>query len=127
MDFKVGDEVRVFDVNGPRRGQPVAGYPGTVTKAGRKLFTVTYGGCSQVFRLDTGQSNDAYGHQSVKTLEQAELDARRGRAVGTLREHEITIGVRNSLTVEHLEALADLVRQFAERGSERAVRELMPL
>ena len=40
-DIKVGDEVLVFDVNGRRMGQPEGGWPGEVTKVGRRLAVMT--------------------------------------------------------------------------------------
>lgn len=41
-NLKVGDPVRVFDLNGSRVGQPPGGWEGTVTKKGTKLVTVAY-------------------------------------------------------------------------------------
>lgn len=69
--YAVGDEVRVFDVNGRRNGMPKGGWPGTVTAVGRKLMTVSYGGYrNEKFRMDTGRVNDNYGHQYIMTEEE---------------------------------------------------------
>lgn len=90
-ELKAGDRVQVFDVNGSRMGQPKGGWDGEVVKVGRKLITVKYGYAASVFRLDDGRKNDAYGHQHIKTVEQAAEDLRRGSVVGRLREFGIDL------------------------------------
>ncbi|MEV4672798.1 hypothetical protein AB0K34_14170 [Actinomadura sp. NPDC049382] len=111
-DLRVGDEVRVFDQNGRRMGQPDAGWPGTVTKIGRLLVTIEYRGKSAQFRLDTQVVNDGYGHRYFKTLQQAARHQRLGRALYTLHEHQIRLAVGHRLTLEQIEALADVARKF---------------
>lgn len=88
---KVGDEVRIFDVNGSRQNQPEGGWPGSVVKVGRALMTVEYEDRRrhdpQVFRIEDGSWNDKnYGHQRwVLTAERALENQRRNKAVDTLR------------------------------------------
>lgn len=73
MGVKVGDRVQVFDRY--RKNYP-NGSDGTVTKVGRKLFSVTLDwGRELVFRLENGQLNDKnFGYQTyVMTPEQVEI------------------------------------------------------
>ncbi|MGS2645884.1 beta barrel domain-containing protein [Streptosporangium sp. G12] len=72
MAYHVGQEVRVFDVDGAEMGQPEGGWPGKVIKVGRRYATVSYRGRTGQFLLGTGRINDAYGHQWIMTLEQVE-------------------------------------------------------
>lgn len=105
-DLKVGDRVQVFDVNGSRMGQPRGGWDGTVVKVGRKLITIQYGNhYTQVFRLDSGRANDAYGHLWIKTSEQAAEDARRGELIQRLRDGGLEIRVGARVSTSMLEAL----------------------
>jgi hypothetical protein len=112
-EIKAGDEVRVFDRNGPGHGQPSGGWPGTVTKVGRTLIHVEYGnGRAEKFRKDTGCAPNAYSSPWIRTPEQVAL-AERGAAAGAiLREHHITLGYARSLTLEQIEALAEVARTF---------------
>ena len=55
---KVGDTVWYSDVN--RKGLT----KGVIAKVGRKLITLEGGG-GLTFRKDTGQTNDAYQHQTL--------------------------------------------------------------
>lgn len=114
--LKVGDEVRVFDVNGNRLGQPEGGWVGTVTKVGRKLVTIQtgdgYNGEKQ-YRLEDQMANDNYGHRRFKTLEQAAQDERRAEAMDVLRNAGINFGYRAiPFTVDQLEELAALVQSW---------------
>jgi hypothetical protein len=119
-DVKPGDEVRVFDVNGARVGQPVGGWTGEVVKVSPKLVHITYGGWygdrPKAFRRDTGRANDAYEHQCFMTLDEV-AEAERGAAARTvLREHKITLEHGNRLTVAQLEALAEVAKTFTQEG-----------
>jgi hypothetical protein len=112
-DLRVGDEVRVFDVNGRRMGQPEGGWPGTVTRVGRTLMDVSYNNRTETFRRDSGaRHNDGYGHRRVKTLEQVAQDARRAEAVEALSKHGVELRWGFKLTIEQLEALAEVARSF---------------
>lgn len=111
-DLQVGDRVQVFDVNGARRGQPKGGWDGTVVKIGRKLIYITYAGSrggrsgdGDAFRIDTGQRNDDYGHQHIKTIEQAAENQRRGDAIERLRNGGLELTRRVEISTETLEAL----------------------
>jgi hypothetical protein len=111
-EIKVGDEVRIFDVNGRRMGQPEDGWPGNVVKVGRKLADIEYGGRTRTFRIDEGRSNDNYGHQFFKTLEQVSLDERFDRATDSLERCGIELIRGHRLTLEQIEALADFARKL---------------
>ena len=111
---KVGDPVKVFDVNGSRRGQPLGGYDGEVKRVGRVLVTIHYQGHTDVFRVDTRRTNDAYGHQSFKTLARIALDARRTKALTTIKDFGLEparLGV-NKTPLHQLEALAEVIAGF---------------
>lgn len=106
-----GEEVRVFDVNGHRVGQPEGGWVGEVVKAGPKLVTISYGGrAAAVFRRDGGRANDSFGHQSYRTLDEAEMSARTAAAKAALRDLGIDVTLRCSLSVSQLEAMVTAVR-----------------
>lgn len=111
-DIKLGDEVRVFDVNGSRMGQPEDGWPGKVVRVGRKLVDITYGGRVQTFTIADRLSSDRYNHQYFQTPEEAALDARRDEALKTLRDRRVSLGHGKTFTVEQIEQLAALVRSF---------------
>ncbi|MEU4410720.1 hypothetical protein AB0F88_39970 [Streptosporangium sp. NPDC023963] len=61
MPYHVGQEVRVFDVN----GSPEDGWPGKVIMAGRRYATVTYRGRTAQFIAATGRINDIRDHQWI--------------------------------------------------------------
>jgi hypothetical protein len=105
QEVQVGEEVRVFDMNGSRVGQPDGGWPGEVVKAGPKLVTIHYDGRDVVFRRGGGRTNDNYGHQSYKTPEEAEASARMHAAKSALRNLGIDVTQRCSLSVSQLEAM----------------------
>lgn len=63
-DLKVGDRVMITDVN--RRGARA----GVVSKAGRTLLHVGGDFRTETFRIDTGRSNDGYGHRRAMTEDQ---------------------------------------------------------
>lgn len=111
--YSVGDEVRVFDVNGPRRGMPDNGWAGTVTAVGRKLMTVSYGGYhNEKFRMDTGHINDSYGHQYVMTEEEVIDRNLASSATKRLKDIGLDLAWRKpKLSGQNLSLLAD----FAER------------
>lgn len=104
--YEVGQEVRVSDINGRRlRSYPPGGWSGIVTKVGRKLVTVRYQSREQVFRIETGQSNDDYGHQSINTLEETEQYLRYGKAQEALKETDFQIKLGRNPSVETLEGV----------------------
>lgn len=107
-DLKAGDRVQVFDMNGPRMGQPKGGWDGTVVKVGRKLITVQYRWQhqTQVFRLETGQANDDYGHSWIKTAAQVDEDLRRAGLVQRLRDGGLDVRMGRQLPMRTLEAVA---------------------
>jgi len=107
--FNEGDEVRVFDLNGKRQGQPEHGWPGRVEKVGRSLVTIAYAHGTQKFKMSDQRSNDAYGHQYFKTVKQAELDLRRQKATGVLRDYGIMLSTRSNMTLSGLESIVELL------------------
>lgn len=114
-EIKVGDTVKVFDVNGKRLGQPTDGWDGIVTKVGRKLVTIEYLRQSKQFRLEDGSANDTWGHQHFKTLEQAALNERRRRAIQVLRTYDVELRLGGGkVPLELIEALAAVCEQFGE-------------
>lgn len=109
--LKVGDPVKVFDINGIRMGQPPGGWDGVVAKVGRKLVTVEYGCSRKVFRLDSGRANDDFGHQSVQTVEQAAEDARRQAVLDRLGSSGIKVERGFTHSTDTLEALVAVLDQ----------------
>jgi hypothetical protein len=108
--LKPGDRVQVFDVNGPRRGMPKGGWDGTVVKVGRTLIHVDYPGGRwgkpTPFRLEDGsRANDDYGHQHIRTVEQAAEEAHRSELAARLRAGGVDLSYRRAFTIETLEAL----------------------
>jgi len=124
--IKAGDEVRVFDVNGKRRNMPLGGWPAEVVKVGRALVTIRCAGNhgEQVFRLDSQQANDNYGHQWFRMLDEVALMQRRSAAIGALRAIGLSFtssGYQDRLTLDQIEALAEVARTFTDSptGSDR--------
>ena len=112
--LKAGDEVRVFDVNGKRVGQPDGGWPGTIVKVGRTLVHVAYRSRTETFRIDGGASNDGYEHQHFLTMTEAAVRNRHGAARAILRTHKIALEYGHGLTLDQIEALAEVARTFTE-------------
>lgn len=111
-DLKVGDEVRIFDQNGRRMGQPDSGWPGTVAKIGRTLVHIECRGRTSQYRLDSHRNSD--GFKWFSTLDEVAEMERAERARQTLREHRITLDFGHGLTLEQVEALADVARTFGK-------------
>lgn len=116
IDIQEGDEVRVYDVNGSRRGQPEGGWVGTVEKVGRTLAHIDYPGGhgAEQFRLSDGRRNDRYGHQYFRTLAQADEWDRRVSAASILRDRGVELSNRHSFTLEQIEALAEVVQAWRD-------------
>jgi hypothetical protein len=88
---------------------------GRVVRVGRALFDVECRGQVTTYRLADGRRNVKvrYGADSrVRTLAEAEVDDRRATADRTLRDHKISLDRSHGLTLEQIEALADLARTF---------------
>jgi hypothetical protein len=117
VDIKLnpGDDVRVFDQNGSRIGQPDGGWPGKVVKVGRTLVTIAYGYGQGQFRLDTRKLNDNYGHRSFMTPEEVAQTRRQTVAWETLNK----AGFQRDYAVKEpplglLEALAKVITEYKE-------------
>jgi preprotein translocase subunit YajC len=110
--LKVGDEVRVFDVNGRRMGQPEGGWSGKIVKVGRTLVTIEYSHKTKTFRMDRRTVNDNYGHQYFKTLGEVADDQRLKRATAAIEERGVELVRGHRLTLDQIERLADFVRRL---------------
>jgi hypothetical protein len=118
MNVKVGDEVRVF----PRqlRDAKGDGTPGKVTRVGRTLFGVEVhmGGWSQTvtFRMENGTIHDRYGHMCALTPEEVARRHRHAAAAAVLQDRRVVLDSLRcrTLTVEQMEALAEVVATFQD-------------
>ena len=123
-----GDEVRVL-CRIRRRGQniPEGGYRATVTKVARKYATATFEenwtnltGKTEKrereisFDMETGIVRADTEGLYVRTLEQVERDERRKVALFYVKGAgiEFSFGRERSLTLEQLEALAEVVKTW---------------
>jgi hypothetical protein len=79
--FKVGDKVRVTDVN--VKGSRLT----RVVSVGRKyVYLACDYGKTQPYDKETGQASDSYGHRRIYTLDEWDLHERVGAASKALRE-----------------------------------------
>ena len=121
-DITVGAEVRVIG-----RGAPDGGYRATVVKVGRKYATATYirqrtaypaGPVEETFEFDmtTGREKGSTSNYSsrAETPEQVELTARKSAAELVLRDRKIRLDFGHGLTLEQIEALAEIVKTFGD-------------
>jgi predicted secreted protein len=130
-DYKVGDEVRVFHRDRYTPGAP-SGYAGKVTKAARRYATAEYERTRKVvpwhdetetvtdsveFDMATGVER-GYQHNGrlVKTPAQVAEDERRKEAIYVLKEAgiEFRLGRERSFTLEQVEALAEVVKDWED-------------
>ena len=125
-DTKVGDKLRVID-RSPYRNQPDGGWPATVVKVGRKYATAIYETTHTDWRgqetrnertvefdMATGRekgSTTNYGLR-VETPEQVEQVARKSAAESVLHARKIRLDFGHGLTLEQIEALAEVVKTF---------------
>ena len=119
MDIKPRDEVRVFDTNGHRAGQPDGGWPGIVVKVGRTLAHIDYGNSRErieTFRLSDGRRNDGFSRRYFLTISQVAERDRRHAANEVLKAHGVELTVRRSFTTEQCEALAEVVKTWNVEG-----------
>jgi hypothetical protein len=117
-------EVRVFDVNGARAGQPEDGWPGTVVNLGRKLMTVTWrNGHSGVFRIGDGSHNNGQGHLRVRTVAQVDQAVRAAEGMRVLRQAGLTAATSRAPDPELVELLAVTVTAYAAAKAARASQE----
>jgi hypothetical protein len=124
-EVKVGDEVIICE----RGTRTLHTCKGKVTRAGRKLFDVEYypwgedrSSETRTFRIESGKSNDAYGHYWVETPEHAAETKRRAAALTTL--HRAGLAVERAshqdgaLSLGLLEALAAVVETWGQEGTD---------
>lgn len=122
--IKPGDEVRLFiTARRWRETQPVGGYPGTVTKIARKYATAMFEsvgahGWEVTFDMETGLVRADTVGMRVRTPGQVERDERRKEALFLLKNHGIEFGFgrERSLTLEQVEALAEVVKRWEQEG-----------
>ena len=120
------EKVRVFDVNGKRKGQPEGGWEGEVTRVGRTLFDVTFsyanGSRRQTltFTKESGRTNDKYGHQYVQTSARV-----RGKPSGAVRRSRSSAapgsptaapGSTPEISTTLLEAIAMVIETYGQDG-----------
>lgn len=110
-EWFVGQEVLVRDVNEKRQYWENSEPPtGTITKVGRKLFTVRRGSWDTVFRIETGRTNDAYEHSWVQTKEGYADQERRAELVKDLRGTGLFAGYYPKLKTNTLEAILQVIK-----------------
>ena len=109
--MKVGDEVRVYESGRGRHR------PGTITKIGRSLVTISgeFKWQTTVFRLDTQQENTPNPRQWFKTMGEVELAEREKVARAALQAVGIEVGYRARLSLEHIEELAAVVNGWDQQ------------
>lgn len=115
--YTVDQEVRVFASPDARySSQPEGGWAGTVTKVGPTYVYVRHlpNGNPQAYDLKTGHCRDR--DLFIKTLEEAALDDRHAVANQTLHDHGVRLHWNHQLTLEQLEALAEVARTFPATG-----------
>jgi hypothetical protein len=128
-DIKVGDEVRVLKHRNRYSSFPAEGYAGTVTKIARKYATATYtrqrtaypaGPVEDTveFDMQTGRVRDGSTNYDiyVQTAEQYERDQRLSAAIAALTARKIQLDFGHGLTLEQIEALAEVVKTFDGAG-----------
>lgn len=124
MDIKVGDEVRVIRPSARYHGagSPEGGWPGRVTKTGRKYATAEYATATRsgtvefdmATGIERGSANSTYAVR-VKTPAQVEREARKDKARESLFKAGISVsGPHERLTLEQWEALAEVAAALPE-------------
>jgi hypothetical protein len=109
QQYHVGQELWRHDVNERRLGGPQRV---TVTKVGRALVTVaTDRGWAETFRIESGRSNDAFGHGSLCTDAEHAAHIDRAGVMERLMAHHISpdTGYGHTHPIETLRAIADLL------------------
>lgn len=117
--FAIGDPVKVYDLNGSRRGQPPGGWDGTVSRIGRTLIHITYPGYKggrepQAFGKATQVAQNTNGHRSFLARVHAEFLGRRAQALRTLSEYGLVPLAGREHPLPMLEALVDTLRTITE-------------
>jgi hypothetical protein len=103
-----GEEVRVF---GGRRVTPPGGWPGRVTRVGRKLCDIAFSAERepQTFVMATGRLQYGALYHFLTLAQAAERDRRRS-AMDVLLSYGMVISPDTSLTAEQIEAMAEIAR-----------------
>lgn len=111
--YKVGQPVYVRYNNG--RTYP-EGPNGVIEKVGRTLVHIRTNGFVEAFRIEDQRKNDRqYGYGTVfRTVEQWEASERSAKARGRLNKHGVRFDSPDSVPVETMEAVADLLDTLRE-------------
>lgn len=119
LNVKIGDEVIVHET-----GRGGRSWSATVTEVRRKLFTIKCDASwlNGDYRLDTGKLNGGstvgYGPTYVLTVEEEDRRQRQVDALAMLSKHRINLDYGHKLTLEQVEALAEVARSFASQDEE---------
>jgi len=126
--YKVRDEVRVFMRN-RYVDEPEGGFVGEVTKVGRRYATAVYERASTNWRhepetrtvavefdMDTGYERGDHNGNGLRVMtpEQLMLDQRRAAAALEAAGVEIQISRERFVTLEQIEALAEVVKGWED-------------
>lgn len=108
--YKAGDEATVYWT-----GQPA---PGVIEKVGRSLVYIRSHGRVEVFRISdqrsTGQQVGTGTWFATPAQEQAALEERDRKAHVILGSHGILLASGCDLTLEQVEALAEVVKDWED-------------
>ena len=117
----VGQEVRLVLMNRWNSQPPEAVAFGVVTRVGRRYAFADFdGGRIREFDIVTGyERGDENGNGlRVMTAELVDRERREREAVAFLRENGVDMNSRRHLTLEQIEAIADILRPDPEPESE---------
>ena len=112
-EYKVGDRVKVFAVDGARfSGIPPEGADAVITQTARLKATATYGDRvphALIFYMADGREADNYHHRFVLP-EKEGIEFTRRRAVDRkLKEARVFIDGSTKLSTDQLEAIWEIV------------------
>lgn len=110
-DLFEGQEVRVYDKNGTRAGQPLGGWAGTITKVKRDYVTVWYDRSQRLseFRIDSQYTKD--GFRYFRTLEEVELADRQTHVRGVLIAHGLRTDIPCTVPLGKLERIVEILEE----------------
>jgi hypothetical protein len=111
LNVHEGDTVTIHHDSSGRSSKAV------VTRVARKYFyTEGLYRTDDRFSLEDGRSSKDYTWPYATTAEQDALATRAAEADKTLRAHGVRLEFGSRLSVEHLEALAEVARTFPLKG-----------
>lgn len=108
--YSEGDEVTVY-----RAGRPA---PGVIEQIGRSLVYIRSRGRVEAFRISdqrsTGRQVGSGTYFTTPAQVSAELDDREFKARTVLYDHGVTLDIGRDFTLEQIEALAEVVRNWED-------------